>query len=199
MAVARTVMDDGLDGTYDGRAIREVVMATLRVASPRDVDPIITRYASPERLEWMHRNFFDTARVGELGDADSYATRLYDYARSGRNQLDWVVARLRADRSSRSATITTFQPLTDTSYIPCVSLLDFFIADGCLQLVVYAHSIDFGTKGYANLVELAWIQGEVSQQLDAPLGGLTMIVKSAHIYEGEFKLVDQIVGEHFGR
>jgi thymidylate synthase len=42
--------------------------------------------------------------------------------------------------------------LTDTSYIPCVSLLDFFLIDGALHLSCYAHSIDFGAKGYGNLV-----------------------------------------------
>jgi hypothetical protein len=52
-----------------------------------------------------------------------------------------------------SATITTFQPQTDTTYIPCVSLLDFWLPGGAVELVVYAHSIDFGAKGYGNLVE----------------------------------------------
>ena len=70
--------------------------------------------------------------------------------------MAWVDRRgMRADPAARNATITTFQPLTDTSYIPCVSLLDFWLGDGALQPGVYAHGIDFGTKGYANLVELA--------------------------------------------
>ena len=69
-------------------------------------------------------------------------------------------------------TITTFQPLTDTSYIPCVSLLDFWLVDGKLQLAVYALSIDFGTKGYANLVELAALQTRVADDLGlGPLEG----------------------------
>jgi thymidylate synthase len=123
--------------------------------------------------------------VAALGDADSYATRLYDYEHTGRDQIAWVVERLRRDPASRSATITTFQPLTDTSYIPCVSLLDFWLPDGALELVVYAHSIDFGAKGYGNLVELAEVQRHVATQLDAPVGRLLMTVKSAHIYQTE--------------
>ena len=50
--------------------------------------------------------------MAALGDADSYATRLFDYGRTGRDQVAWVIDRLRRDPSSRSATITTFQPLT---------------------------------------------------------------------------------------
>jgi thymidylate synthase len=133
----------------------------------------------------MRANFTDHARVAALGDADSYATRLYDYARSGRDQIAWVVERLRRDPFSRSVTITTFQPLTDTTYIPCISLLDFWLPGGALELVVYAHSIDFGAKGYGNLVELAEVQRRVAATLDAPVGRLMMSIKSAHIYETE--------------
>ncbi len=103
-----------------------------------------------------------------LGDADSYATRLFDYEHSGRDQVAWVVDRLRRDPATRSAAITIFQPHTDTSYVPCVSLLDFWLPDGAVELIAYAHSIDFGAKGYGNLVELAALQQHVADQLGRP-------------------------------
>ena len=106
----------------------------------------------------MHENFFSPENVPELGNARSYAARLFDYEGSGRDQLAWVVERLRADPESRSATITTFEPLLDTTYIPCVSMLDFWAPAERLELVVYAHSLDFGKKAYGNLVELARLQ-----------------------------------------
>ena len=120
--------------------------------------------------------------------------RLYDYAHSGRNQLAWVVDRLRDDPRTRNATITTFQPLTDTRYIPCVSLLDFWINHGALQLAAYAHGIDFGTKGYANLIELAQIQHRIADELGTPVGALTFIIKSAHIYNTELDGMSAING-----
>jgi thymidylate synthase len=46
--------------------------------------------------------------VPELGAAKSYAARLFNYAGAGRDQIAWVIDRLRADPASRSATITTF-------------------------------------------------------------------------------------------
>ena len=88
--------------------------------------------------------------------------RLFDWARTGRDQIAWVVERLRADPESRSATITTFQPLTDETYVPCISMLDFWLPAGELELVVYAHSLDFGKKAYGNLVELARLQEHVA-------------------------------------
>jgi thymidylate synthase len=185
IAIARHVVDRGRSSTYDGKKIKEVMMVTLEIASPESEDAIIAQYADPERLAWMHDNFNDYASVNELGGADSYATRLRDYEHAGRDQIAWVVDRLRTDFYSRSATITTLQPLSDTTYIPCVSLLDFFIEDDALVLSVYAHSIDFGAKGYANLAQLAMLQEEVALALALPLGRLVMIIKSAHVYESD--------------
>ena len=193
IAVARLIMESGTASTYDGLAMREVLMTTIVVDSPRTSDDIVERYADPERLAWMRANFNDFSEVSELGDADSYATRLHNYAGSGRDQLRWVSDRLRGDPLSRSAAITTFQPLSDTSYIPCVSLLDFYLVDDSLHLVVYAHSIDFGAKGYANLLELAAIQHQVATELDQSVGSLTMIVKSAHVYDSDAAFMDTVL------
>jgi thymidylate synthase len=193
VAIAAAILKDGVVGSWDGLPIVEVFRANLDVTSPKVEDPIIAQHGDPERLAWMHANFADHSRVAELGDSDSYATRLYDYAHTGHDQIRWVIDRLAADPAARDATVTTFQPLTDTSYIPCVSLLDFWLVMGGLQLAVYAHSIDFGTKGYANLVELAALQTRVAGDLGAGVGTLTMTVKSAHIYQTELALMRRII------
>jgi thymidylate synthase len=193
MAIAAAILTGGVAGSWEGLPIIEVFRATLDVYSPRVDDPIIARHGDPERLAWMHANFTDHSRVAELGGADSYATRLYDYAHAGRDQIGWVIDRLAANPLARDATVTTFQPLTDASYIPCVSLLDFWLVKGELQLAVYAHSIDFGTKGYANLVELAALQTRVASDLGVGVGTLTMTVKSAHIYQTELGAMRYII------
>ncbi len=189
LAVAGRILADGVDSRYDGLPIRELSHVTLLVEQPDPADEIIARFAQPERLAWMHANFTDHTRVEALGGADSYATRLFDYEHSGRDQVAWVIDRLRQDPGTRSATITTFQPHTDSTYIPCVSLLDFWLLDGAVELIVYAHSIDFGAKGYGNLVELAWLQRHVASAFGRPAGRLLMIVKSAHVYQTEFGYV----------
>lgn len=194
LAAAESILSLGTASSWDGEPMLEVLQLTLVVDHPQRTDPLIDRFASAEHLAWMHTNFHDHTRVAELGDADSYATRLYDYAHSGRNQLAWVVDRLHDDPRTRNATITTFQPLTDTRYIPCVSLLDFWINHGALQLAAYAHGIDFGTKGYANLIELAQIQHRVADELGTPVGALTLIIKSAHIYNTELDGMSAING-----
>jgi thymidylate synthase len=193
LGIAAAILQGGVAGSWEGLPIVEVFRATLDVYSPSADDPIIALHGDPERLAWMHANFTDHSRVAELGDSDSYATRLYDYAHAGHDQIRWVIDRLAANPSARDATITTFQPMTDTSYIPCISLLDFWLVNAELQLAVYAHSIDFGTKGYANLVELAALQARVARDLGVGVGTLTMTVKSAHIYQTELVRMRRII------
>jgi thymidylate synthase len=185
LGVARRILDEGIESRYDGLPVREISLVTLAVARPDPDDEVIARHAEPDRLAWMHANFTDYAQVEALGGADSYATRLFDYEHSGLDQVAWVVDRLRRDPATRSAAITTFQPRTDATYIPCVSLLDFWLPGGAVELVAYAHSIDFGAKGYGNLAELASLQHHVAGQLGVPAGRLLMIVKSAHVYRTE--------------
>jgi thymidylate synthase len=198
MAIAAAILHEGVPGDWEGLPIVEVFRATLEIASPRPDDPIVALRGDPERLAWMHSNFTDGNRIAELGDSDSYATRLYDYQHTGRNQIRWVIDRIAANPSTRDATITTFQPLTDVAYVPCISLLDFWLRDGKLQLEVYAHGIDFGTKGYANLVELAALQMLVGRELRSEIGLLTLTIKSAHIYETELEAMRRTVAASAG-
>jgi hypothetical protein len=112
LAAGGAILAAGVESRYDSLPVRELSLVTLVVAHPDPEDAIIARHADPGRLAWMKANFTDRATVAALGDADSYATRLFDYGRTGRDQVAWVIDRLRRDPSSRSATITTFQPLT---------------------------------------------------------------------------------------
>jgi thymidylate synthase len=192
--VSRAVLEEGGEAVYDGQTTRELALLTLVVSEPASVDPIVDELGDPEWLAWMHDNFVVPGVVSELGDADSYAVRLFDWARTGRDQIAWVVERLRRDPESRSATVTTFQPLTDEAYIPCISMLDFWLPAGELELVVYAHSLDFGKKAYGNLIELARLEELVAGQLGVPVGRLVIHAKSAHVYEPEWELMARLTG-----
>ncbi len=118
----------------------------------------------------MHENFFTPVDVPELGGARSYASRLFDYAGSGKDQLAWVgrapprgpgVA-LGDDHDVRAAAGHDLHPVRQHARL--------LGAGGALELVVYAHSLDFGKKAYGNLVELARLQALVADELDLPAG-----------------------------
>jgi thymidylate synthase len=189
--VSRAILAGGSAARWGQLATVELQRVTLVVERPDPDDAVISALGDPEWLAWMEANFNDGADVAELGGARSYAARLFDY--DGRDQIAWVVERLRADPGARDAAVTTFMPLADATYIPCVSLLDFWLPDGAVELVVYAHSLDFGKKAYGNLMELARLQHRVAGDLGAPVGRLVVHVKSAHVYESELQLMERLV------
>jgi thymidylate synthase len=190
LLVSRAILDEGEPATWGPLATVELGRLTVVVERPDPDDPLIADLGDPEWLAWMEANFGDRRDVADLGGARSYAARLYDY--EGRDQVAWVTDRLRADPTARDATITTFMPLADTTYVPCVSMLDFWIPAGALELLVYAHSLDFGKKAYGNLVELARLQHRVADDLGVRPGRLLIHVKSAHVYESERDLMEEL-------
>ena len=193
LEACRRILTKGADETYDGMETKELALLVLVIDEPDPNDETIAALADPAWLEWMRRNFTEPDDVAELGGARSYARRLRDY--DGRDQVAWVIERLCRDPATRSATITTLQPLSDTSYIPCVSLLDFWRVAGSLELIVYAHSLDFGKKAYGNLVELAQLQREVADEVGVPVGRLVIHAKSAHVYEAEYDVMRALTQE----
>src|SRR5713226_6214744 len=191
IAIAAAILRDGVVGSWDGLPIVEVFRATLDVTSPSVDDPIIAQHGDPERLAWMHANFTDHTRVPELGDADSYAPVQLRARRPRPDPLgDRSTSResMGARRDGHDVSATNRHQLHS-----CVSLLDFWLVKGQLQLAIYGHAIDFGTKGYANLVELAALQTRVAGDLGVGVGTLTMTVKSAHIYQTELGLMRRII------
>lgn len=66
----------------------------------------------------MVRNFTVQSKVPELRHENSYASRLYSYM-GRKNQVDWLVDRLRRNPCTRSATITMFEPLIRGVYPLC--------------------------------------------------------------------------------
>src|SRR6266852_332225 len=97
MSIAAAILAGGAVGNWEGLPIVEVFRATLDVSSPRMDDPIIAEHGDPERLVWMHANFTDRSRVADLGDADSYKTRLSNYLNLVHDQIRWVLDRLQAN------------------------------------------------------------------------------------------------------
>ncbi len=129
----------------------------------------------------MVRNFTVQEHVKELYSETSYASRLFSYM-GQKDHLEWIIRRLNENPHTRSATITTFEPLTDEGYIPRVSLPDFQEEAGKLNLTVYCRALDFGRNDYIRLVMLQTIPQTVSEKAGIPRGCLTLLVKSAHYY-----------------
>src|SRR5437867_1893638 len=79
LLAARAILKSGALTTYEGETTRELGLVTLVVVHPSSDDPVIARLGDAEWLGWMHENFFLQKDVAELGGAQSYAVRLFNY------------------------------------------------------------------------------------------------------------------------
>lgn len=181
----------------DDKIIKEETGLTISIKKATLPDNIIDKYMVEEEYQWMKDNFHNQGVVSELRNANSYASRLYNYL-GQKNQIDWVVNKLKTDKMSCSATITTFEPLTDISYIPCISMLDFYIENNQLDMYVYARSLDWGSKAYVNLAMLAEILKNVSEEIGVPIGGIKLVVKLSRIYSKDFSKIKDILDDYKG-
>lgn len=184
--VLAEIEQDGAETIYTDNAgeqaeAKELFGLTADVVGANLPDAIIEKHKVQEEYDWMVRNFTVQGAVPELHHENSYASRLYSYMGT-KNQVEWLVERLRKNPTTRSAAITMFEPLTDEGYIPCVSMLDFQVLGGELNMTAYCRALDFGCKAYVNLVMLHLIQKDIAEKTGLPCGKLTLIFKSAHFY-----------------
>lgn len=182
------------DNVGEQAEVKELFDLSAEVQNAALPDEIIERHKNQEEYDWMLRNFTVQGKVPELRHENSYASRLYSYM-GRKNQVDWLVDRLRRNPCTRSATITMFEPLMDEGYIPCVSLLDFQQSDGQLNMTAYCRALDFGCKAYVNLVMLRLIQSDIAEKVGMSCGKLTLLVKSAHFYLRDRDKVMKILRE----
>jgi thymidylate synthase len=187
----RIILEEGKIMKDEDENLREVTHMFVEIKNPEENDKIIDKYGDKRAIEWMLSNFFEQKNISELNDSQSYGIRLFNY--EGKNQIQWVIDKLKEKPESKSATITTLMPNRDKGYIPCVSLLDFKIRDRKLILTVFCRSIDFGAKAYANMIALVKIQDMVSKQLDVKRGQMILHIVSAHIYEKDFDSIKSVL------
>ena len=187
------IFEKGVPMKDEDQDIRELLHFVLTIEEPKQQDPLVEKYGDKEMIAWMMSNFFDQKKVPELKNADSYGIRLFNY--NGKNQIEWVIDKLKKKPEAKSVTIPTLMPNQDQGYIPCVSMLDFKIRDNKLMLVAMCRSIDFGKKVYANMLALNKIQEDVSKAVGTKVGPLVMYVVSAHIYDDDYKNVEGILND----
>ena len=175
-----------------GCAIKEVAHMTLSVDEPDPDDPLIadsaTRPGRPgcTRTSSRPRTFPSSGTPGATRRGSS-TTRAAAATSSRGSSNGSATIRRRGRRRSRPSSRCSTRATSRASACSTSGR-----RQGALELVVYAHSLDFGKKAYGNLVELARLQELVAGELGLPVGALTMLVKSAHVYEPEWELMARL-------
>jgi len=186
------IMKKGEPQKDDDKNLRELMHFEVIIKKPSEKDELVEKHGDKEMISWMLSNFTEQKRVPELKNSLSYGTRLFNY--NGKNQVEWIIQKLKEKPETKAATIPMLMPNEDKGYIPCVSLLDFKIRNGKLILTAMCRSIDFGNKVYANMLALNKIQDLVAKAVGVPCGELIMTIVSAHIYEDDFEKIKSMIG-----
>lgn len=192
IVLADEILSKGCERKHINEVFTELKGISFSISGSIEHDYIISKYGNQMKIEWMRKNFEVLTPVKELQDANSYASRLFNYC-GEKNQIAWVIEKINTDCFTRSATITTFEPLTDIHYIPCISMLDFDIEDNILNLYVYSRGLDFGNKAYGNMICIADILNLVAKQTNLCIGNIYFICKSIHIYDTEYDEMKKII------
>lgn len=119
----------------------------------------------------------------------TYGERLVTYpdteGHSVIDQIDFCIARLRENPTSRRAIAITWVPDWDADMdeVPCLQLLDFLVRGGKLQCTAVFRSQDILRAWPCNVYGIAKLMHHVADEVGVPVGSLTTISCSAHIYE----------------
>jgi thymidylate synthase len=104
----------------------------------------------------------------------------------GVDQLTFAINMLKENPATRRAPIYIWEPsfdLRSAKHVPCLQLLDFLIRGGKLQCTAFFRSWDVGRAAVPNMYGLARLMEHVGQAVGVPIGSLTIIATSGHIYE----------------
>lgn len=178
------IMKNGSKIKDEEQELIELLHLNLIINEPNELDPIAETQDNQMR-DWMKENFSTVKKVPELNNSWSYGWRLYEY--QGKNQIEWVINKLKKKPESKSATISMLIKPDVESYVPCVSLLDFKIRNKTLLLTVTCRSLDMGKKSIHNFCNLAKIAKDVASNLEIPHNKLYIHITSAHIYKDDWK------------
>lgn len=188
------ISSNGTEVVTCDECYKEVKGISMNITITNKYDFILNKYSNKSNISWMKENFEIIQKVKELKYANSYASRLYNYGEK-KNQIDWIIKKINKNKNSRSSTITLFEPLSDKEYIPCICLLDFDVRDSYIDVYVYARSLDWGNKAYANIICICNLLKTVARKTNLKAGIIHLICKSAHVYKSNYSLIEEMCNE----
>ncbi len=113
-----------------------------------------------------------------------------------KDQVPRVIEMLKEDPDSRQAVLTIYnghEHQKSMLNVPCTCLLQFFVRDGKLELIVYMRSNDLWWGTPYDVYQFTAMQELIGAALEMDLGTYTHIAGSGHIYEPFYAKAKDIV------
>ncbi len=162
-----------------GTITQEVMNLAVHVKRPLENMVPEGFYMNRESLEDYSKELLNSDRKGF---AYTYGQRMRDFKE--KDQIGYVIEKIRKDPNTRRAVASLWDPLTDSEKeeVPCLSFLEFLKREGKLNLTAVLRSNEMEKAWPANAFGLARLLEHVARETNASAGTLTMVSISAHIY-----------------
>lgn len=183
-----------------GNLCVEILNLILAVEDPSSVrEPLRTmqtrktwHYPSADELE----RAISDPKQGSFGY--TYGNRIHAYR--GVDQIaDFIVPLLKSRSYSRRAVIVLWDPETDADptkqVVPGHITIDFKLRNRKLHVTSTVRSADIFFGFPANIFQISILQNQVCRALNAKPGTLTTVCTSAHVFEYQFKDMDELLAE----
>lgn len=172
--------------------LKEVLNVMVTISDPLGTDTVLEKYADKKMIKWMKGNFLKMEPVLDWGY--SYGQRFFNFG--GINQVDNVIAKLKKNPDSKSATIALMDPKGDGHHVPCIVAIDFKIRQNKLMLTAFFRSQDVGKKMYADIISVGEIGKTISEKVGVILGSLNILIVSLHAYEADWENIKKLITEN---
>lgn len=173
----------------DGEELREVLNLYITLSDAREEDVVLVKYADKDRIALMKKKYSTCGLVGDY--KIDYGSYIFD--NNGINQMDWVKKRIDNKPETKSATITLHRPGEDM--LACLSLLDFKLRNGKLNMNVVYRSQNIFASQPGNIIALRQMQSDLAEKIGVPTGKIELVVFSAHIYARDYEAVSRILNK----
>lgn len=184
----KTVMKNGYEHYDEDVKIKEVLGLNVEINHPSMDDEIINKYGDKYVIDKMLKKFSKGVVMNDR--PFTYGECIYN--KNGTNQFEWLVNRLTLKRETKSATIGLLTEGNNGANLPCLTTIDVKIRNKKLVLQFFFRSQNIFGRQYANLLALAKLQHDLAQECSVGIGALKGYIASAHIYDYDFSLSNDI-------
>ncbi len=182
-----------------GRLCKEVLNIITTIETPDNVTKPIEILSSLKK--WVYPSLeelktFMLEKEDIPGYYYHYGSRAFNY--NGIDQVnDYLIPLLKKEPSSKRGIVVFYGPEKDTLPLkketPGMVMMNFNIRNKKLHVTAIIRSNDLFYGWPGNIVQTYFLADYVSKELNVPLGELTTLSISAHIFEDQFEDIKKVI------
>jgi len=196
------VMEEGVEFTdRKGRICKEALNIISTIESTENITKPMEILSSFRK--WVYPSL-EELKSSILKKEDNpsyyyhYGSRAFNY--NGINQVDdYLIPLLKKEPTSKRGIVVFYGPEKDTLPLrketPGMVMANFNIRNKKLHATFVIRSNDLFYGWPCNIVQEYYLAEYVSKELNCPLGRITTISISAHLFEEQFEYINKLIGE----